>query len=78
MDEGLKYLLFLILVIIPAILLLGSYVFGSRIGDEIFSIKYLKGTFDCFKTLIILYFSAIFFIIIFFYFLKKYINFNDL
>jgi len=37
MDEGLKYLLFLILVIIPAILLLGSYVFGSRIGDKIFS-----------------------------------------
>ena len=40
MDEGLKYLLFIILVIIPAILLIGSYVFGSRIGDEIFSIKY--------------------------------------
>ena len=60
MDEGLKNLLWILLVIIPAIILLGSWVFGSRIDDDVFGDKYLKESFDSFKTLMIFYFSAIF------------------
>jgi hypothetical protein len=32
--------------IIPIILLLGSWIFSSRIDDKIFKEKYLKETFD--------------------------------
>jgi len=70
MDEGLRNLLWILLAIIPAIILLGSWVFGSRIGDKIFSNKYLKESFGVFKTLMTFYFGAIFFIVIFFYVLK--------
>ena len=70
MDEGLRNLLWILLAIIPAIILLGSWVFGSRIGDKIFSNKYLKESFSVFKTLMTFYFGAIFFIVIFFYVLK--------
>jgi len=67
MDEGLKTLLWIILFIIPIILLLWSWVFGSRIGDEIFSKKYLKESFDVFKYLLMFYFGAVLFIIAFFF-----------
>jgi len=69
-DEGLRNLLWIILIIIPSILLLGSWVFGSSIDDDIFSIKYIKESFDVFKLLMMFYFGAIFFIIILFYVLK--------
>jgi hypothetical protein len=36
MDEGLRNLLWTVFFIIPIILLLGSWVFGSRIGDKPF------------------------------------------
>jgi len=42
MDEDLRVLLWTVFFIIPIILLLGSWVFGSRIGDKTFSKKYLK------------------------------------
>ena len=70
MDEDLRNLLWIILIIIPSILLLGSWVFGSRIDDDIFSIKYIKESFDVFKLLMMFYFGAIIFIIILFYVLK--------
>ena len=52
--------LLIVFIIIPVIVLLGSWVFGSRIGDDVFGDKYLKESFDSFKTLMIFYFSAIF------------------
>ena len=66
MDEGLRSLLWLVFFIIPIILLLGSWVFGSRIDDKIFSDKYLKETFYSFRLLMIFYFGGIFDIYIFF------------
>jgi len=69
-DKGLRNILWIILIIISAILLLGSWVFGSRIDDDIFSIKYIKESFDVFKLLMMFYFGAIFLIIILFYVLK--------
>jgi len=45
MDEGLRSLLWLVFFILPIILLLGSWVFGSRIADKPFSKKYLKNFF---------------------------------
>jgi len=66
MDEGLRSLLWLVFFIIPIILLLGSWVFGSRIDDKIFSDKYLKETFYSFRLLMIFYFGGIFVIYIFF------------
>ena len=66
MDEGLRGLLWTVLFIIPIILLLGSWVFGSRIDDKIFSDKYLKETFYSFRLLMIFYFGGIFDIYIFF------------
>ena len=51
MDESLKNLFWILLAIIPAIILLGSWVFGSRIGDKIFSNKYLKESFGVLKHL---------------------------
>ena len=50
-----SYVLLLLFIIIPIILLVGSWIFGSRIGDEVFSDKYLKESFDVFKTLMIFY-----------------------
>ena len=70
MDEGLRNFLWAVFFIIPIILLLGSWVFGSRIDDDIFSIKYIKESFDVFKLLMMFYFGAIIFIIILFYVLK--------
>ena len=43
MDDGLGSLLWFVFFIIPIILLLWSWVFGSRIGDKPFSKKNLKG-----------------------------------
>ena len=57
MDEGLRNLLWAVFFIIPIILLLGSWVFASRIGDKQFSKKYLKETFYSFRILIIFYFQ---------------------
>ena len=37
-----SYVLLLLFIIIPIVLLVGSWIFGSRIGDEVFSDKYLK------------------------------------
>ena len=62
--------LLIVFIIIPVIVLLGSWVFGSRIGDDVFGDKYLKESFDSFKTLMIFYFSAILFDILFVYFVK--------
>tara|TARA_B110000259_G_C13755831_1_gene298549 strand:+ start:281 stop:466 length:186 start_codon:yes stop_codon:yes gene_type:complete len=57
MDEGLRNLLWAVFFIIPIILLLGSWVFGSRIGDKQFSKKYLKESFYSFRILIMFYFQ---------------------
>ena len=65
-----SYVLLLLFIIIPIVLLVGSWIFGSRIGDEVFSDKYLKESFDVFKTLMIFYFSAILFVILFIYIVK--------
>ena len=65
-----SYVLLLLFIIIPIVLLVGSWIFGSRIGDEVFSDKYLKESFDVFKTLMIFYFSAILFVILFIYVVK--------
>ena len=65
-----SYVLLLLFIIIPIVLLVGSWIFGSRIGDEVFSDKYLKESFDVFKTLMIFYFSAILFVILFVYLVK--------
>ena len=74
-----SYVLLWLFIIIPIVLLVGSWIFGSRIGDEVFSDKYLKESFNVFKTLCILFFSN--FICYTFYIcckIKFYINFNDL
>ena len=65
-----SYVLLLLFIIIPIVLLVGSWIFGSRIGDEVFSDKYLKESFDVFKILMIFYFSAILFVIFFVYLVK--------
>tara|TARA_B100000780_G_scaffold76779_1_gene51786 strand:- start:20 stop:256 length:237 start_codon:yes stop_codon:yes gene_type:complete len=65
-----SYVLLLLFIIIPIVLLVGSWIFGSRIGDEVFSDKYLKESFDVFKTLMIFYFLAILFVILFIYVVK--------
>ena len=65
-----SYVLLLLFIIIPIVLLVGSWIFGSRIGDKVFSDKYLKESFDVFKTLMIFYFSAILFVILFIYIVK--------
>ena len=65
-----SYVLLLLFIIIPIVLLVGSWIFGSRIGDEVFSDKYLKESFNVFKTLMIFYFSAILFVILFIYVVK--------
>ena len=78
MDEAIEilkilwesYVLLLLFIIIPIVLLVGSWIFGSRIGDEVFSDKYLKESFDVFKTLMIFYFLAILFVILFIYVVK--------
>ena len=62
--------LLIVFIIIPVIVLLGSRFFGSRIGDDVFGDKYLKESFDSFKTLMIFYFSAILFVILFVYLVK--------
>ena len=62
--------LLIVFIIIPVIVLLGSWVFGSRIDDDVFGDKYLKESFDSFKTLMIFYFSAILFVILFVYLVK--------
>ena len=66
MDEGLRNLLWTVFFIIPIILLLGSWVFGSRIGDKPFSKKYLKKSFYVFRILLMFYFGGIFLIYVFF------------
>jgi len=45
--------LLIVFIILPAIVLLGSWFFGSRIRDDVFVDKYLKESFDAFKTLMI-------------------------
>ena len=65
-----SYVLLLLFIIIPIVLLVGSWIFGSRIGDEVFSDKYLKESFDVFKILMIFYFSANLFVILFVYVVK--------
>ena len=66
MDEGLRNLLWTVFFIIPIILLLGSWVFGSRIGDKPFGKKYLKKSFYSFRILIMFYFGGMFIIYVFF------------
>ena len=62
--------LLIVFIIILAIVLLGSWVFGSRIVDDVFGDKYLKESFDAFKTFMIFYFSAILFVMLFVYLVK--------
>ena len=66
MDEVLRSLLWTIFFIIPVILLLGSWVFGSRIGDKPFSKKYLKESLSAFGIVMMFYFGGIFLLYIFF------------
>ena len=66
MDEGLRNLLWAVFFIIPIILLLGSWVFGSRIGDKPFSKKYLKESLSAFGIVMMFYFGGIFLLYIFF------------
>ena len=60
MDEGLRSLLWLVFFILPIILLLWSWVFGSRIADKLFSKKYLKESLSAFRILMMFYFGGIF------------------
>ena len=62
--------LLIVFIIIPVIVLLGSWFFGRRIGDDVFGDIYLKESFDSFKTHMIFYFSAILFVILFVYLVK--------
>ena len=66
MDEGLRNLLWLVFFILPIILLLWSWVFGSRIGDKPFSKKYLKESLSAFGIVMMFYFGGIFLLYIFF------------
>ena len=66
MDDGLDSLLWFVFFIIPIILLLWSWVFGSRIGDKPFSKKYLKESLSAFGIVMMFYFGAIFLLYIFF------------
>ena len=66
MNEDLRVLLWTVFFIIPIILLLGSWVFGSRKGDKPFSKKYLKNSFYVFRILLMFYFGGIFLIYVFF------------
>ena len=66
MDNGLGSLLWFLFFIIPIILLLWSWVFGSRIGDKPFSKKYLKESLSAFGIVMIFYFGGIFLLYIFF------------
>ena len=66
MDDGLGSILWFVFFIIPIILLLWSWVFGSRIGDKPFSKKYLKENLSAFGIVMMFYFGGIFSYIYFF------------
>ena len=66
MNEDLRVLLWTVFFIIPIILLLGSWVFGSRKGDKPFSKKYLKESLSAFGIIMMFYFGGIFLLYIFF------------
>ena len=76
MNDGLGSLLWFVFFIIPIILLLWSWVFGSRIGDKPFSKKYLKESLSAFGIVMIFFWRHIFVIYIFFNFLIYEINRN--
>ena len=66
MDEVLRSLLWTIFFIIPVILLLGSWVFGSRVLATNYLAKDLKEYFYVFRILMMFYFGGIFLIYVFF------------
>ena len=66
MDDGLGSLLWFVFFIIPIILLLWSWVFGSRIGDKPFNKKYLKESLSALGIVMMFYFGSVFLLYIFF------------
>jgi|MEHZ01.4.fsa_nt_MEHZ011225181.1_2 hypothetical protein len=66
MDEVLRSLLWTIFFIIPVILLLGSWVFGSRVLATNYLAKDLKEYFYVFRILMMFYFGGMFLIYVFF------------
>ena len=66
MNDGLGSLLWFVFFIIPIILLLWSWVFGSRIRYKPFKKKYLKESFLAFGIVMMFYFGGIFLLYIFF------------
>jgi|TARA_B110000881_G_scaffold107402_1_gene94217 uncharacterized BrkB/YihY/UPF0761 family membrane protein len=66
MDEVLRSLLWTIFCIIPVILLLGSWVFGSRVLATNYLAKDLKEYFYVFRILMMFYFGGMFLIYVFF------------
>ena len=66
MDESLRSLLWTVFFIIPVILLLGSWVFGSRVLATNYLAKDLKEYFYVFRILMMFYFGGMFLIYVFF------------
>ena len=78
MDEAIEilkifwesYVLLLLFIIIPIVLLVGSWLMGNSINREILGEEYLKESFDIFKILLMVYFGAILLVVLFIYVVK--------
>ena len=78
MDEAIEilkifwesYVLLLLFIIIPIVLLVGSWLMGNSINREMLGEEYLKESFDIFKILLMVYFGAILLVVLFIYFVK--------
>ena len=65
-----SYALFLLFIIIPIVLLVGSWLMGNSINREMLGEEYLKESFDIFKILLMVYFGAILLVVLFIYVVK--------
>ena len=78
MDDAIEILkilresnvLFLLFIIIPIVLLIGSWLMGNSINREMLGEEYLKESFNVFKILLIFYFGAILLVVLFIYVVK--------
>jgi len=64
------YVLLLLFIIIPIVLLVGSWLMGNSINREMLGEEYLKESFDTFKILLMFYFGAILLVVLFIYVVK--------
>ena len=65
-----SYALFLLFIIIPIVLLVGSWLMGNSINWEMLGEEYLKESFDVFNILLMFYFGAILLVVLFIYVVK--------